>query len=95
MQVPPSDTKADEECSPDQLAKERARLTAELADAKKKFMSVAKRKQQEYTKKVNSLPLRQLPHACNSLAWLRHGTGCHYHQSTLSRIRWCKAIACA
>lgn len=53
VQVPPSDTKADEECSPDQLAKERARLTAELADAKKKFMAVAKRKQQEYTKKVS------------------------------------------
>ena len=57
-QVPPSDTKVDEECSPDQLAKDRARLTAELADAKKKFMAVAKRKQQEYTKKVNSLPER-------------------------------------
>ena len=56
MQVPPSDNKVDEECSPDELAKERARLTAELADAKKKFMAVAKRKQQEYSKKVNSLP---------------------------------------
>ena len=52
--MPPSDTKVDEECSPEQLAKDRARLTADLADAKKKFMAVAKRKQQEYTKKVNS-----------------------------------------
>lgn len=58
MQVPPSDTKVDEDCSPDQLAEERARLAAELADAKKKFMAVAKRKQQEYTKKVNSLPIK-------------------------------------
>ena len=55
--MPPSDTKVDEECSPDQLAKDRARLAAELADAKKKFMAVAKRKQQEYTKKVNSMPV--------------------------------------
>ena len=57
VQVSPSDTKVDEECSPDELAKERARLTAELADAKKKFMAVAKRKQQEYTKKVNASPI--------------------------------------
>ena len=56
-QVPPSDTKVDDECSIEQLAKDRARLTAELADAKKKFMAVAKRKQQEYTKKVNSMPV--------------------------------------
>lgn len=31
---------------------ERARLASELADAKRKFMAVAKRKQQEYGKKV-------------------------------------------
>lgn len=58
VQVSPSDTKVDEEYSLGHLAKERARLTAELADAKKKFMAVAKRKQQEYNKKVNRLPIR-------------------------------------
>ena len=52
MQVPPQDSKVDEEISRDELARERGRLAAELADAKKKFMAVAKRKQQEYTKKV-------------------------------------------
>ena len=49
MQVPPSDSQAS---SRGELEDERARLAAELADAKRKFLQVAKRKQQEYTKKV-------------------------------------------
>lgn len=52
MQVSPSEGKADEDISRDELAVERARLASELADAKRKFMAVAKRKQQEYGKKV-------------------------------------------
>lgn len=67
LQVPPIDSKFDDECSPDLLAKEQARLSAELADAKKKFMAVAKRKQQEYTKKVNDSPIST---ADNSPGWL-------------------------
>lgn len=34
------------------VVKEQARHATELADVKKKFMSVARRKQQEYNKKV-------------------------------------------
>ena len=49
MQVPPSDSQAS---SKDELEDERARLAAELADVKRKFLLVAKRKQQEYSKKV-------------------------------------------
>lgn len=52
LQVPPGDSTVDDDISRDELAKERARLANELVDAKRKFMAVAKRKQQEYTKKV-------------------------------------------
>ena len=52
MQVSPSEGKADEDITRDELAVERTRLASELADAKRKFMAVAKRKQQEYGKKV-------------------------------------------
>ena len=52
-QVPPSDNKTEEEGSGDEVTKERARMASQLADAKKKFMAVAKRKQQDYNKKVN------------------------------------------
>lgn len=41
-----------EDVTRDELAEERSRLATELADAKRKFMAVAKRKQQEYSKKV-------------------------------------------
>ena len=54
LQVVPDDRKVDEGCSREELTRERARLAGELADAKKKFMAVAKRKQQEYTKKVGA-----------------------------------------
>ncbi|KAA6417667.1 MAG: hypothetical protein FRX49_12355 [Trebouxia sp. A1-2] len=54
-QVSPSEGKADEDISRDELAVERARLASELADAKRKFMAVAKRKQQEYGKKIKEL----------------------------------------
>ena len=53
MQVPPSDSQTR---SKDELEDERARLAAELADAKRKFLLVAKRKQQEYSKKVCTAP---------------------------------------
>lgn len=53
LQVPPGDSTVDDDISRDELAKERARLANELVDAKRKFMAVAKRKQQEYTKKVS------------------------------------------
>ena len=85
-QVPPSDTKVDEECSPDQLATDRARLTAELADAKKKFMAVAKRKQQEYTKKVNSLPERTV--TPDLKGWL----GCPGQQTQVVNLQACRLV---
>lgn len=52
MQVSPSEGEADEDITRGELAVERTRLASELADAKRKFMAVAKRKQQEYGKKV-------------------------------------------
>lgn len=55
QEAPPDDAVSiagNESVSGSELAKEQARQANEMADVKKKFMSVARRKQQEYARKV-------------------------------------------
>ena len=84
-QVAPSDSRVEEEGSGDEVTKERARMASQLADAKKKFMAVAKRKQQDYNKKVNREPFSDLLLLLGP--WLRPSMGCVSRTSNLRLLR--------